>query len=95
LQVHACKAVHPNCKLLALISTRPVGLGTWGPIIAAPYLHFTQIQSKSTMRKKNMGKNTVSVMQSILLFLILLRCFIDFQTSLADSRNLVIFSTFW
>jgi hypothetical protein len=26
---------------------------------------------------------------------VLLRCFIDFQTTLVDSRNLVIFSTFW
>jgi hypothetical protein len=23
------------------------------------------------------------------------RCFIDFRTTLVDSRNLVIFSTFW
>jgi hypothetical protein len=26
---------------------------------------------------------------------VLLRCFIDFQTTLVDSRNLVFFSTFW
>jgi hypothetical protein len=38
-------------------------------MIAAPYLHFTQIQSKSTSEKEKHGKNTVSVMESILLIL--------------------------
>jgi hypothetical protein len=77
LQIHACKAVHPNCKLLAqaaqLNRRNPAdcGLGTRGPdpIIAAPYLHFAQLQSKSTSEKEKHGKNIVSVMESVLLIL--------------------------
>jgi hypothetical protein len=81
LQVHACKAVHPNCKLLAqavltidIYGPHPVliaGLGTRGlsSIIAAPYLHFAQLQSKSTSEKEKHGKNIVSVMENVFLIL--------------------------
>ena len=55
------------------IATHPLhadcGLGTQGPIIAAPYLHFAQLQSKIQVRKKNMEKNIVSVMENVLLIL--------------------------
>ena len=71
LQVHACKAVHPNCKLLAQavqLNRRnradhhspcaDCGLGTRGTgvIIAMPCLHFAQLQSKSTSEKEKHGK---------------------------------------
>jgi hypothetical protein len=47
------------------------GLGTRGPgpIIAASYLHFAQLQRKSTSKKEKHGKNIVSVMESVLLIL--------------------------
>ena len=79
LQVHFCKAVHPNCTAAGpsypAESTDPADHHSPGrargpgPIIAAPYLHFTQIQSKSTSEKEKHGKNTVSVMESVLLIL--------------------------
>jgi hypothetical protein len=37
-------------------------LGTRGPIIAAPYLHFAQIQSTVQVRKKNWEKTGISGM---------------------------------
>jgi hypothetical protein len=105
LQVHFCKAVHPNCKLLAQaiqLNRRnpadhhsPGRARGPGPIIAAPYLHFTQIQSKSTSEKEKHGeKHSFSDGKRFTDF-VLLRRFIDFQTTFVDSRNLVIFSTFW
>ena len=60
---HACKAVHPNHKLLAQAVQLFAGLGP-GPIIATPYLHFAQLQSKSTSEKKTWEK-IVSVMESV------------------------------
>ena len=66
-----------------------------GPIIAAPYLHFAQLQSKSTSEKEKHGdKHSFSDGKCFTDF-VLPRRFIDFQTTLVDSRNLVIFSTFW
>jgi hypothetical protein len=77
MSMHACKTVHPNCKRLSqavqLNRGNPAdhhspcadcGLGTRGPgpIIAASYLHFAQLQPKSTskkekhVKKKNMEK---------------------------------------
>jgi hypothetical protein len=111
LQVHVWKAVHPNCKLLAqavqLNRRNPAdhhslcpdcGLGTRcrcpDPIIAAPYLHFAQLQSKYKWERKTWKKHSFSDGKRFNDF-VLLRCFIDFQTTLVDSRNLVIFSTFW
>jgi hypothetical protein len=42
------------------IATHPLhadcGLGTRRPIIAAPYLHFAQLQSKSTSEKEKHGE---------------------------------------
>ena len=35
----------------------------------APYLHFAQLQSKSTSEKEKHGKNIVSVMENVLLIL--------------------------
>jgi hypothetical protein len=84
LHVHACKAVHPNCKLLGQAVQLNWGnpadhhspcadcvLGTRGPgpIIAASYLHFAQLQPKSTSEKEKHRKNIVSVMESVLLIL--------------------------
>jgi hypothetical protein len=56
------------------IATHPLhadcGLGTRGPIIAAPYLHFAQLcDQKVQVRKKNMEKNIVLVMENVLLIL--------------------------
>ena len=64
------------------------------PIIAAPYLHFAQLQSKYKWERKTWKKHSFSDGKRFNDF-VLLRCFIDFQTTLVDSRNLVIFSTFW
>jgi hypothetical protein len=60
----------------------------------APYLHFAQLQSKSTSEQEKHGKNSFSDGKCFTDF-VLLSSFIDFQTTLVDSRNLVIFSTFW
>jgi hypothetical protein len=48
-----------------------------GPIIAAPYLHFAQLQSKSTSEKE---KHSFSDGKRFTDF-VLLRCFIDFQNT--------------
>jgi hypothetical protein len=108
LQVHVCNAVHPNCKLLAqavqLNRRNPAdhhspcadwGLWTRGPdpIIAVPYLHFAQLQSKYKWERKTWKKHSFSDGKRFTDF-VLLRCFIDFQTTLVDSRNLVIFLRF-
>jgi hypothetical protein len=76
---------HPNCKRLAqavqLNRGNPAdhhspcsdcGLGTRGPgpLIAASYLQFAQLQPKSTSKKEKHGKNIVSVMESVLLILL-------------------------
>jgi hypothetical protein len=83
------------------IATHPLhadcGLGTrgLGPIIAAPYLHFAQLQSKSTSEKEKHGEKHSFSDGKCFTDFVLPRCFIEFQTTLVDSRNLVIFSTFW
>ena len=59
------------------------GLGTRGLIIAAPYLHFAQLQSKSTSEKeilKHGEKHSFSDGKCFTDF-VLPRCFIDFQTT--------------
>jgi hypothetical protein len=87
--LQSCPTPHPNCKLLAqaaqLNRRNPAdcGLGTRGPgpIIAAPYASQKEKHSFSD------GKRFTDF--------VLLRCFIDFQTTLVDSRNLESFCTFW
>ena len=81
------------------IATHPLradcGLGTRGPIIATPYLHFGQLQSKSTSEKEKHGEKHSFSDGKCFTDFVLPRCFIDFQSTLVDSRNSVIFSTFW
>jgi hypothetical protein len=55
------------------ITTHPLhadcGLGTRGPIIAAPICILHNCNQKVQVRKKNMEKNIVSVMENVLLIL--------------------------
>jgi hypothetical protein len=51
----------------------------------APYLHFAQLQSKSTSEKEKHGKHSFSDGKCYTDF-VLLRCFIDFQTTLVTAE---------
>jgi hypothetical protein len=108
LHVHACKAVLPNCKLLApavqLNRGNPAdhhspcadcGLGRPRSNHCAVIFAFCTIATKKyKWERKTWKKHSFSDGKRFTDF-VLLRCFIDFQTTLVDSRNLVIFSTFW
>jgi hypothetical protein len=70
----------------------------WSPLtLCWRFLHFTQIQSKSKWERKTWGKTQFQWWKAFYWF-----CFAEMfhwfsvcQTTLVDSRNLVIFSTFW
>jgi hypothetical protein len=51
-----------------------------GLIIAAPYLHFAQLHSKSTSEKEKHGKKHTFSDGKRFTDFVLLRCFIDFSS---------------
>jgi hypothetical protein len=53
------------------------------------------LQSKSTSEKEKHGEKHSFSDGKCFTDFVLPRCFIDFQTTLVEIRNLVIFSTFW
>jgi hypothetical protein len=57
-------------------------------------LHFAQLQSKSTSEKEKHGEKHSFSDGKCFTYFVLPRCFIDFQTTSVDSRNLVIFLRF-
>ena len=94
LQVHACKAVHPNCKLLAQavqLNRRnradhhspcvDCGLGTRARARSSRrhVCILHNCNQKVQVRKKNMEKRSVSDGKRFINF-VLLGCFIDFQS---------------
>jgi hypothetical protein len=95
LQVHACKAVHPNYKLLA----QAVQLNRRNPAdnhspCWARDPGITNSMKKYKWERKTWEKTQFQWWKAFYRFCFT-ECFIDFQTTLVDSRNLVIFSTFW
>ena len=72
-----------------VLGTRGPGRSSWHHICI---LH--NCNQKVQVRKKSKKKLSFSDGKCFTHF-VLLRCFIDFQTTLVDGGNLVIFSTFW